>query len=155
MRRKEREGVVKRRGEETLSLSLSLSISFSLYQSLSLIVLCFISLFLSHLIYTPFLCFIFSDISRSMIDAAKTIMEGVRDKNGTDSVFYDKSGEVLKRADQKVIIMLCYTVLYYVIARYFVIYRLALYFVIYRLALYFIIYRLAQYFIILFHELRK
>ena len=105
--------------------------------------------------YTPFLCFIFSDISRSMIDAAKTIMEGVRDKNGTDSVFYDKSGEVLKRADQKVIIMLCYTVLYYVIARYFVIYRLALYFVIYRLALYFIIYRLAQYFIILFHELRK
>ena len=37
-----------------------------------------------------------------MIDAAKTIMEGVREKNGTDSVFYDKSGEVLKRADQKV-----------------------------------------------------
>ena len=29
-------------------------------------------------------------------------MEGVRDKYGTDSVFYDKSGEVLKRADQKV-----------------------------------------------------
>ena len=37
-----------------------------------------------------------------MIDAAKTVMEGVRDKYGTDSVFYDKSGEVLKRADAKV-----------------------------------------------------
>jgi hypothetical protein len=37
-----------------------------------------------------------------MIDAAKSIMVGVRDKCGTDSVFYDKSGEVLKRADQKV-----------------------------------------------------
>ena len=37
-----------------------------------------------------------------MIDAAKSIMVGVRDRCSTDSVFYDKSGEVLKRADQKV-----------------------------------------------------
>jgi hypothetical protein len=37
-----------------------------------------------------------------MIDAAKVIMESVRTHAGTDSVFYEKSGEVLKRADQKV-----------------------------------------------------
>lgn len=37
-----------------------------------------------------------------MIDAAKVIMESVRTHFGTDSVFYEKSGEVLKRADQKV-----------------------------------------------------
>ena len=37
-----------------------------------------------------------------MIDAAKSIMAGVREKDGTDSVFYEKTGEVLKRADQKV-----------------------------------------------------
>ena len=41
-------------------------------------------------------------MSRSMIDAAKVIMESVRAHAGTDSVFYEKSGEVLKRADQKV-----------------------------------------------------
>ena len=69
------------------SLYLPLSLSLSLLLSIS------ISLSHTHLL---------SDISRSMIDAAKTIMEGVREKNGTDSVFYDKSGEVLKRADQKV-----------------------------------------------------
>ena len=43
------------------------------------------------------------DMSRSMIDAAKVIMESVRAVSGTDSVFYEKSGEVLKRSDQKVL----------------------------------------------------
>ena len=38
-----------------------------------------------------------------MIDAAKVIMESVRAVSGTDSVFYEKSGEVLKRSDQKVL----------------------------------------------------
>ena len=41
-----------------------------------------------------------------MIDAAKVIMESVRTEAGTDSVFYEKSGEVLKRADQKVLLSL-------------------------------------------------
>ena len=38
-----------------------------------------------------------------MIDAAKSIMAGAREVAGTDSVFYEKTGEVLKRADQKVL----------------------------------------------------
>lgn len=41
------------------------------------------------------------DISRSMLDAAKTVMNTVKDTHGTDSVFWDKSAEVVRRAESK------------------------------------------------------
>jgi SAM-dependent methyltransferase len=41
------------------------------------------------------------DISRSMLDAAKGVMTTVKGAHGTDSVFWDKSAEVVRRAELK------------------------------------------------------